>query len=114
MYQGQTYNSKCNPYRLTNETLGFSWDGHAYSMHTQQNSLIGSIPKIKFFHWLRQCHQYFGPYTIYPNKILTTCAPCTYMHVMHRTFYGRTLNCTRFEIVYEEKEECQNKSMPIF
>ena len=37
---------------------------------TQQNSLIGSIPKIKFFHWLRQCHQYLGPYTITPNKIL--------------------------------------------
>ena len=24
MYQGQTYNSKCNPYHLPNETLGFS------------------------------------------------------------------------------------------
>ena len=30
-YQGQTYNLKCNPYQLPSETLGFSWDGHAYS-----------------------------------------------------------------------------------
>ena len=42
---------------------------------TQQNSLIGSIPKIEIFHWLRQCHQNLGPYTISPNKILTMHAP---------------------------------------
>ena len=28
---------------------------------------------------------------ISPNKILTSCAPYTYIHVMHLTFYGRTL-----------------------
>ena len=48
---------------------------------TQQNSLIGSIPKIEFFHWSRQCHQYPSPYTISPNKILTMRAPYTYIHV---------------------------------
>ena len=66
---------------------------------TQQNSLIGSIPKIKFFHWSRQCHRYLGPYMISPNKILTTCTPYTYIHVMHLTVCGRTLNHTLFEIV---------------
>ena len=76
---------------------------------TQQNSLIGSIPKIEFFHW-RQCHLYLGPYAVYPNKILTTCAPYTYIHVTHLTFYGRTIKCTIFEIVYGKKKEVQNKS----
>ena len=53
---------------------------------TQQNFLIGSIPKIEFFHWLRQCCRYLGPYMISPNKILTTHAPYTYIHVTHLTF----------------------------
>ena len=44
---------------------------------TQQNSLIGSIPKIEFFHWLGQCHRYLGPYMISPNKILTMHTPYT-------------------------------------
>ena len=34
MSDRQTYNPKCKPKRLTNETLGFSWDGHMYSTHT--------------------------------------------------------------------------------
>ena len=81
---------------------------------TQQNSLIGSIPKIELFHWSRQCHRYLGPYVISPNKMLTTCTPSTYIHVTHLTVCGRTLKLTLFEIVYEEKKEPQNKSMPIF
>ena len=81
---------------------------------TLQNSLIGSIPKIKFFHWSRQCHRYLGPYMISPNKSLTTRAPYTYIHVTHLTVCGRTLKHTLFEIVYEEKKEPQNKRMPIF
>ena len=86
-----------------------------HTVHTTQlNSLIGSIPIIKFFHRLRQCHQYLGQYTISPNMSLTMCAPYTYIHVMHLTFYGITLKHTIFEIVYEEKEEPQNESMPIF
>ena len=48
---------------------------------TQQNFLIGSIPKIKVFHWLRQCHQYLGPYMISPNKILTMHAPYTHIYI---------------------------------
>ena len=76
---------------------------------TQQNSLMGSIPKIEFLYWSRQCHQYLGPCMISPNKILTRHAPYTYIHVMHLTFCGRTLKCTLFEIVYEEKKEPQNK-----
>ena len=81
---------------------------------TQQNSLSGSIPKIEFFPWSRQCHQYLSPHMISPTKILTPHAPYTYIHVMHLTFYGRTLKHALFEIVYEEKKEPQNKSMPIF
>ena len=81
---------------------------------TQQNSLIGSIPKIKFFHWLRQWHQYLSPYMISSNNILTTHTPYTYIHVIHFKFYVTTLKCTLFEIVYEEKKEPRNKSMPIF
>ena len=33
MDQGQTYNPKCNPKGLPNETLGFCWDGSAHSAH---------------------------------------------------------------------------------
>ena len=78
----------------------------ALTVHaTQQNSLIGSIPKIKFFYWPRQCHQYLGPYRIYPNKILTMHIPYTYIHVMNLTVCGRTLKHTLFEIVYEEEKE---------
>ena len=72
---------------------------------TQPNFLIGSIHKIKFFHWSRQCHRYLGPYMISPNKILTTHAPYTYIHVTHLKFCGRTIKCILFEIVYEEKKE---------
>ena len=50
---------------------------------TQQNSLMGSIPKIKFFHWLRQCCQYLGPYMTSPNQILTTQAPHRYIYIYH-------------------------------
>ena len=70
---------------------------------TQQNSLIGSIAKIKIFHWSRCCHQYLSPYMISPNKILTTSIPYTYIHVTRITFGGRTLRHTLFEIVHEEK-----------
>ena len=82
---------------------------------TQQNSLIGSIPKIKVSHWLRQCHQYLGPYTISPNNILTTHSLHIYTcHAKNLTFCGRTLQHTLFEIVYKEQKELQNKSIPIF
>ena len=101
MYQGQTYYSKFNPYRLPSKTLGFSWMVALTACTTQQNSLVGSIPKIKFFHWSR----YLSPYTISPNKILTLSTPYTYVHVMHLAFYGKTLKHTLFEIVYEEKKE---------
>ena len=51
---------------------------------TQQNSLIGSIPKIEFFHWSRQCCRYLGPYMITPNQIFTTHVPHTYIcHASH-------------------------------
>ena len=33
MDQGQTYNPKCSPERLTNENLGFGWDGSTHSTH---------------------------------------------------------------------------------
>ena len=40
----------------------------------------------------------------FPQQDLTMHAPYTYIHVMHLTFYGRTLKHTLFEIVYEEKK----------
>ena len=40
--------------------------------------------------------------------------PYTYTQVMHLTVCGRTLKRTLFGIVYEEENEPQNKSMPIF
>ena len=55
---------------------------------TQQNFLIGSFPKIKFFHWSRQGCQYLGPYMISPYEIFTTH---TYIHVTHLTFLWKNL-----------------------
>ena len=60
---------------------------------TQQNSLIGSIPKI-IFNWLRQCHRYLHPYTISPYDIFTMHAPYTYIHVTHLTFLWKNLHAT--------------------
>ena len=42
------------------------------------------------------------------------CAPYTYIHITHLTFCGRTLKHTLLEIVYEEENEAQNKTMAIF
>ena len=64
---------------------------------TQQNYLIGSIPKIEFFHWLRQCHQYLGPYLISTNQIFTTHAPHTYIYVIHLTFLWKNLQAYNIE-----------------
>ena len=41
--QGQTYNPKCNPKRLPNETLGFSWDGSTHSAHNTDNFCDWSV-----------------------------------------------------------------------
>ena len=73
---------------------------------TQQNTWIGSIPKIMFFHWLRQCHQYLSPYIISPNQIFTTCAPHTYIYVTHLTFLWKYLQAYNIEgTVQQEKEQ---------
>ena len=37
MMQGQTYNPKCKPKHLPNETLRFSWDAIAHSAHNTAN-----------------------------------------------------------------------------
>ena len=58
---------------------------------TQQNFLIGSFPDNKFFHWLRQCCWYLGPYMISPYKRFTTHAPYTSIHVMHLTILWKNL-----------------------
>ena len=58
---------------------------------TQQNFLIGSFPEIEFFHWLRQCHQYLGPYMICPYKSFTMHALYTYMYVTHLTILFKNL-----------------------
>ena len=50
---------------------------------TQQNSLIGQFPQIKFFYWSRQCHQYLGPYVISPIQIFTMHAPHTHIYICH-------------------------------
>ena len=55
MDQGQTYsyNPKCNPKQLPNETLGMV----ASTAHiTQRKFLIGSFTKSDAFHWLRHFH----------------------------------------------------------
>ena len=70
---------KCKPKHLPNETLGLVRMLSCTACTTQQNSLIHSIPKIEFFHWLGQCHQYLGPYMISPRQSFTTPAPHTHM-----------------------------------
>ena len=47
---GQTYNPKCKPKHLPNETLGFSWDGHMYRMHNTA----------KFPDWLNSQNRVFS------------------------------------------------------
>ena len=49
--KGQTYNPKCNPKRLSNQTMRFLSDGHVHSMHNTAKFLIGSSSKIDVFHW---------------------------------------------------------------
>ena len=71
---------------------------------TQQNSLIGSIPKIKFIQWLRQCHQYLGPYMISPNQIFTTCDPHTYIcHTSH--ILWKNLQSYNIEVTVQQEKE---------
>ena len=43
MDQGQTYNPKCYPKWLPNETLGFNWDGSAHSAHNTANVCDWSV-----------------------------------------------------------------------
>ena len=78
---------------------------------TQQHCLIGSIPQIGFFHWLRQCHQYLGPYTISvsPNQIITTYAPHTYIYVTHLTFCGRIFKHTILKVEYNKKRNTNSR-----
>ena len=73
---------------------------------TQQNSLIGTIPKIEFFHWSRQCHHYLAPYAISPNQIFTTHDPHTYIYVTHLTLLWENLQAYHIEgTVQQEKEQ---------
>ena len=85
----------------------FTHKAHA----TQQNSLIGSIPQIKFFHWLRQFHQCLGPYTISvsPNQIITTYAPHIYIYVTHLTFCGRIFKHTILKVEYNKKRNTNSR-----
>ena len=48
---------------------------------TQQNSLIGSIPKIKFSHWSRQCCPYLSHYTVSPNQSFIMNVPHTHIYM---------------------------------
>ena len=63
----------------------------APTAHITQTFLIGSFPKIKFFHWSRRHHQYLHPYMISPYEVFTTHAPYTYIHVTHLTFLWKNL-----------------------
>ena len=106
MGHGQTYNPKYKPKCLPNETMGFSWDGHTYSMCNTANSLIGSIPKIEFFHWSRQYHQYLGPYTISCNQIFTMHASHIYIcHISH--ILWKNLQAYNIEGTVQEEKEHQ-------
>ena len=100
MSHGQTYNPKCKPKRLPNKTLGFSWDGCVYSTHNTAKFPDWFNSQNQFFHWLRQCHQYLGPYKICPNQIFTMRAPHTYLYVMHLTFCGRIFKHTILKVQY--------------
>ena len=53
-------------------------------------------PKIKFFHWFRQCCQYLHPYTISPYEIFTMHAPYTYIHVLHLKVLWKNLQAYNF------------------
>ena len=90
----------------------YGWSHLQHMQHSKFPDWFNSQNQV--LHWSRQCCQYLGPSMISPNKILITCAPYTYRHVMHLTFCGRTLKHTLFEIVYEEEKAPQNNSMPIF
>ena len=101
MGHGQTYKPKYKPKCLPNETMGFSWDGHTHAAcATQQNSLIGSIPKIEFFHWSRQYHQ-LVPTQFLPTRILP-CTPPTHhtSHILWKNLQAYNTEGT----VQEEKE----------
>ena len=78
---------------------------------TQQNSLIGSIPKIKFFHWSRQCHQYLGPYFISPNQRYSKHAPhiYIYIYVIHLTVCGRIFEHTILKVQYNKKRNTNSR-----
>ena len=85
---------------------------------TSQNSLIGSIPKIKFFicreNVVETMLSISQSLCIFSQQDFNHTPPHTYIHVTDLTFCQRTLKHTLFEIVYQEKKEPQNKSMPVF
>ena len=105
---------KMYPYRLPNETLGFSWDGLMYSTHITAkfpdwfNSRNRVFSLVKTMSSISRTLQHFS------QQDLTMRNLNTYIHVTHLTICGTTLKHTLFEMVYEEEKEPQNKSMPIF
>ena len=80
---------------------------------TQQNSLIGSIPKIGFS-LVETMSSISWSLHDFSQQDFNHAHSLDNIHVMHLTFCGRTLMHTLFEIVYKEEKEPQNKSMPIF
>ena len=80
----------------------------------QQNFLIASFSKIKFFHWLRQCYQYLGPCMISPYEILPYI-PLTHIYmscISH--FCGRIFKHTILEVVYDGKGTQKQNTFPSF
>ena len=79
MDQGQTYNPKCNPKRLTNRSLGFNWDGSACSAQSTE-TFCEQISLVKTF-----C-RYLDQYLPFPNEKLTLDTTHTYIVNEHLTF----------------------------
>ena len=101
--QGQPYNSKHKPQWLPNETLRFNWDGLMYSTCNITKLPVWLIFLNQAFSLVMMLASIFGPYVIFPNKILSTHAPYPYIHVTHITVCGRTLKYTLFNIVYNKE-----------
>ena len=73
---------------------------------TQQNTWIGSIHKIMFFHWLRQCRQYLSLHNFSQPDFHHMCPSHIYIYVIHLTFLWKYLQAYNIEgTVQQEKDQ---------
>ena len=86
----------------------------APTAYITQFFLIGSFSKIEFFHWLRQCHQYLGPYMISPYESFTTHGPYTYIHILHLTILWKNLQAYNIGDSVWWKRNTKTRHIPTF